>query len=163
VQLTGEQTLPAATVPLSPAEGGLLAGVPGYEVLEELGRGGMGFVYKARQKSIGRVVALKMILGGAFSAARDLARFRTEAEAIGRVSDAYALGAVLYECLTGRPPFKAATPLDTVLQVINDEPVPPRRLQSRTPPDLETICLKCLQKAPQRRYASAEELADDLR
>jgi formylglycine-generating enzyme required for sulfatase activity len=73
------------------------------------------------------------------------------------------LGALLYECLTGRPPFRAATQLDTVLQVVSDEPVPPRQLQPRTPADAETICLKCLSKEPARRYASAEELANDLR
>jgi WD40 repeat protein len=83
-------------------------------------------------------------------------------DAIGPATDVYALGAILYECLTGRPPFKAATPWETIGQVLADEPVPPGRLQSRTPRDLETICLKCLQKEPSRRYVSALALAEDL-
>jgi WD40 repeat protein len=270
-----------------------LPSVPGYEILGELGRGGMGVVYQARQVKADRLVALKMILAGAGADAADLARFRTEARAIARLThphivgvydvgewragegqpplpyfslefcaggslekrlrgtplpageaaqvvavlaramqaahdrgvihrdlkpanvlltedgtpkvtdfglakrlddagqtasgvimgtpsymapeqargavkelgpaaDVYALGAILYECLTGRPPFRAATLPDTLLQVVSEEPVPPRRLNARVPADLETVCLKCLQKEPARRYASAAALAEDL-
>jgi WD40 repeat protein len=278
-------TLPPSR-PGAPAPGDRVA-VPGYEVLSELGRGGMGVVYRARQTKLGRVVALKMILSGAHAGADDLARFRTEAEAIARLlhpnivqvyevgehdglpyfsleycgggtlerklagtplppaeaaalvetlahamqaahergvihrdlkpanvllaedgtpkitdfglakkldeqsqtatgavmgtpsymapeqagggkdlgpaCDVYALGAILYECLTGRPPFKGPTPLDTIMQVVADEPVPPSRLNSQVPRDLETICLKCLRKGAGQRYATAALLADDLR
>jgi len=272
------------------------AAVPGYENLAELGRGGMGVVYKARHVGLNRVVALKMILAGGHAGPDDLARFRGEAEAVARLKhpnvvqiydigeagglpyfslefveggsldrklagtplppneaaalvetlaramaaahaaglvhrdlkpanvlltadgtpkvtdfglvkkldlaapgqepaagltasgailgtpsymapeqaggrskeigpacDIYALGAILYECLTGRPPFRAATPLDTILQVVSEEPVPPRQLNARLPVDLETICLKCLMKEPRRRYATAQALAEDLR
>jgi WD40 repeat protein len=263
-------------------------GIPGYEALEEIGRGGMGVVYQARQVALNRTVALKMILAGAHAAEEDLARFRVEAEAIARLqhpgivqvhevgthgglpflsleycpggslekklngtplpageaaalverlaeavaaahqkgivhrdlkpanvllaedgtpkiadfglakkldgvgqtasgavmgtpsymapeqargeskrigpaTDVYALGAILYECLTGRPPFRAATTVDTILQVLADDPVAPRQLQPKVPRDLETICLKCLHKEAGRRYATATALADDLR
>jgi WD40 repeat protein/tRNA A-37 threonylcarbamoyl transferase component Bud32 len=260
--------------------------IVGYELLEELGRGGMGVVYKARQVKANRLVALKMVLSGGQAGPDDLARFRTEAEAVARLqhphvvqvfevgehqglpffslefcpggsldrkldgtpwqpaeaaglvealaramhaahqrgiihrdlkpanvllaedgtakvadfglarkldeqgrtqtgavlgtpsymapeqagaskgvgpaADTYALGAVLYELLVGRPPFKGPTPLDTVLQVVSEEPVAVRRLQPKVPRDLETICLKCLEKDPKKRYSSALALAEDL-
>jgi hypothetical protein len=263
--------------------------VPGYQILGELGRGGMGVVYKAKQPGLKRLVALKMILAGRHANVEDLARFRSEAELIARLhhthmvqihevgqqdslpffslefcpggslaaqldgtpwpakkaaalvevlaqaihaahgrgvihrdlkpanvlfaedgtpkiadfglakqldsdairtqsgaiigtpsymapeqaggktrligppTDVYALGAILYELLTGRPPFRAEAALDTVLQVISDEPVPPRSIQPKIDRDLETICLKCLRKEPHKRYASAAKLAADLR
>jgi tetratricopeptide (TPR) repeat protein len=258
----------------------------GYEILEPIGRGGMGVVYKANQRALGRIVALKQIQAGPDADAQELARFRIEAlaaarvrhpnivqvydvglrdgspflamelveggslaarlrhgplppreaarlagviaravdhahragvlhrdlkpgnillapdgtpkvadfglakwldgegqhtrtgavlgtpsymapeqaegQAIGRPVDIYALGAILYECLTGRPPFQAAIPLETLEQVRSCDPPAPSRLQPNVPRDLQTICLKCLEKAPRRRYATAADLAADL-
>lgn len=81
---------------------------------------------------------------------------------IGPATDTYSLGAMLYEMLTGRPPFRADTPVNTIMQVIRGEVVPPSKLVAKLPRDLETITLKCLEKSPSKRYASAQALADDL-
>lgn len=87
---------------------------------------------------------------------------RGHGDALGPSADVYALGAILYESLTGRPPFRGATPAETVQQVMEQDPVPPSRLNPGIPRDLQTVCLKCLQKNPRSRYSSATALQDEL-
>ncbi|MCO6459553.1 MAG: protein kinase [Pirellulaceae bacterium] len=277
-----------ATANTPPRPGSIIRYFGDYELLEEIARGGMGVVYKARQVKLNRIVALKMILSGQLASKEDVQRFYTEAEAaagldhqgivpifevgeydgqhffsmgfiagaslsskiadcpfaprlaadlIGKVAralqyahdkgvihrdlkpanvlldkdgqpkvtdfglakkldhdsnltgtgqilgtpsymppeqaagrlsevretaDVYSLGAILYAALTGRPPFQADNPLDTLMQVLEREPVSPRTLNPTVPRDLETICLKCLEKDRRRRYQSAGELRDEL-
>src|SRR5262249_19036894 len=101
------------------------------------------------------------VLGTACYMAPEQAKGQTKF--VGAAADVWALGAILYECLTGRPPFRAATFQLTIMQVVNEEPVRPTDLVATLSADVEAVCLKCLEKDPAQRYASAQDLADELR
>jgi hypothetical protein len=195
---------PGSTQPIQPgvAKTDRVRSFGDYEIVREIARGGMGVVFEARQVSLNRKVALKMILSGQLANDMEIRRFYTEAEAAanldhpsivpifevgqhenqhyfsmgfvdgqslsqhlakGLLAARDALGATLYALITGRPPFQAATATDTAIQVISEEPIPPRRLNPSIPRDLETVCLKCLEKDPGKRYSSAGALGKDLR
>jgi WD40 repeat protein/tRNA A-37 threonylcarbamoyl transferase component Bud32 len=109
-----------------------------------------------------RLTQTGSVLGTPRYMAPEQARPHSDGEQAGPPADIYALGAIMYEMLAGRPIFEATTPLDTLLQVLHEEPVPLRRLRPELPRDLETIVLQCLHKETQRRFSSAKELADDL-
>ncbi len=141
-----EEALPSAACGLAGSITNCVPKITDFGLAKRIGRG-------ASLTATGNIVGTPSYMAPEQASAR---------KDVGPPADVYALGAILYELLTGRPPFQAATPLDTILQVVADEPVPPSQLQPKVPRDLETICLKCLEKQPQRRYASARELADDL-
>jgi serine/threonine-protein kinase len=154
--------LKPANVMLESPPGGLLAD-------PDRGDGGLGFVPRLTDFGLAKLLADNeekgwtqsgAILGTPSYMAPEQAAGRNRA--VGPAADVYALGAILYELLTGRPPFRAETAIDTLMQVRQQEPRPPRALNRRVDRGLEAICLKCLEKDPRRRYESAQALADDL-
>jgi tRNA A-37 threonylcarbamoyl transferase component Bud32 len=143
--------------PAASAEPALAAGSQQHEVVPKISDFGLA---KQLESDSGQTQAGQILGTPSYMAPEQAAG---QGHAVGPAADIYALGAILYECLTGRPPFKGASVLETLEQVRGMEPVPPARLHPGLPRDMETICLKCLQKEPGRRYGSAAALAEDLR
>lgn len=142
------------TIRMSATQSGTAPAFP--EVRTKIGDFGLAHMAEAGSE----LTATGQILGTPSYMAPEQASAQFEPDPL---QDVYSLGAILYELLTGRAPFRGPTVLDTLDQVRNELPVPPRRLQSRIPRDIETICLKCLEKTPSRRYESAAALTADLR
>jgi serine/threonine-protein kinase len=139
----------------STASSGLGLGISGAHLIPKIADFGLAVLLDQKAQSLtGAIVGTPSYMAPEQATARP--------GTIGPLCDIYALGAILYEALTGRPPFEGASLLDTLDQVKTQEPVPPRQLQPKVPRDLETICLKCLRKEPHSRYTSARALADDL-
>jgi WD40 repeat protein len=134
---------------------------PGNILLDEHGQPHVGdFGLAKRLDDDTSLSTTGMVVGTASYMAPEQAR--AETELLSPATDVYSLGSILYEMLTGRPPFKGETALAVLDQVVNRDPDPPRKLNPEVPPDLETICLKCLDKRPARRYGTAAALAQDL-
>jgi len=148
--------------------------------VRQLGHGAMGTVYEGYQKELERKVAVKVMRAGELASESDIIRFKNEATACAKLShanivaaydvgeidarsDVWSPGAILYELLTGRPPFTGENVLLVLQAVAFEDPVPPRQIDPNVPRDLEAICMKCLEKASGRRYRSAAEFADDLK
>ena len=150
----GNVLLKRRTSSESPADQGLAASLTGYAVaLTDFGLAKV--IDNARDATLTRA-----IVGTPSYMSPEQAE--GDSTAVGTASDVYALGAILYQLLTGRPPHHRESHLATLEAVRSEEPVPPRRIETATPRDLESICLKCLEKDPERRYASAAELLRDL-
>jgi hypothetical protein len=142
-----------------------------YELLEEIARGGMGVVYRARQVSLNRQVAVKMVLSGSYARPEFLRRFRAEAEAAANLHHPNIVAIHEFGESKGQPFYSmdyvegrslAETVATTLRQVQDTDPLAPRLLNPSVPRDLERICLKCLEKDPRRRYPTAQDLADEL-
>src|SRR5438477_630073 len=191
-ELSRDNAKPTSGVKEAVRAATMLGELGDYELLEEIGRGAQGVVFRARQKSLNRTVALKVISLGQWASKPHLTDFGlarlVESEssvthtldilgtpsymapeqavgnntAVSHATDVYGIGAVLYQLLTGHPPFAGGATYETIRLLLDTEPRQPRLLNPKIDRDLSTICLKCLEKDPKRRYSSALALAEDL-